>query len=229
MPLGLTKYGMREWIGATVVAAGLIALAAWRLWAWPLAFWPATVVVGTVWLWAVTFFRDPRRTPPLDPRIFVCPADGRVADVTNLGSDSALGCEGVQIGIFMSVFNVHVNRSPCDGLVEEIVHRPGVFLDVRDPHAWERNESATIRLTCRLGSQEHRVLVRQVAGLVARRIVTDLVDGQTVSRGQRIGMIKFGSRLEVLAPREMVREVMVKVGDRVRAGVSPLLSARIEP
>ncbi|HUS91040.1 MAG TPA: phosphatidylserine decarboxylase [Phycisphaerae bacterium] len=221
----LTRYGRREWRAATAVAAGgcaLLAVAAWRL--GPLWLVPVAAIVPA-WLWATWFFRDPDRQVPGEPGLFVSPADGVVADVTPLGPDSALGTDGTQIGVFMSIFSVHVNRMPCDATVVAVQHRPGAFLDVRKPQAALRNESTTIRLTVAHGGREHPVIVRQVAGLVARRIVTDLVPGSAVRRGQRFGMIKFGSRLELLVPRELVGEVRVAVGDRAVAGRTVLLAA----
>ena len=188
-------------------------------------YWPAAPAALLAWALVACFFRDPSRRTPSQPGVCVSPADGRVSDITPLGPDSLLGRDGVQVGVFMSLFDVHVNRSPCDGRVERIEHREGVFLDARDPAASERNESATIFLKTDFGGKSLPVIVRQVAGLVARRIVTDLTDSQTVRRGQRIGMIKFGSRLEVLAPRELAGEVRVRVGQKVRAGQTVLVAA----
>jgi phosphatidylserine decarboxylase len=177
-----------------------------------------------LWVYVLAFFRDPDRRIPDGPGLMVSPADGRVADITRVGPDSPLGRDGVKIGVFMSVFNCHVNRSPVDGTIESIEHTVGSFLDVRKAEAIERNEAATIRMTCRRGGVEYPLLVRQIAGLVARRIVTDLVEGQAVRRGRRIGMIKFGSRLELWAPAELVGAVLVREGQVVRAGQSVLLA-----
>jgi len=178
-----------------------------------------------LWAWVLAFFRDPHRSPPAGEGLLVSPADGRVADVTPLGPESPLGRDGLRVGVFMSVFNVHVNRSPCDGRVIRVEHRPGAFLDARDPHAAERNESAAVHLLARIAGAEHAVVVRQVAGLLARRIVTDVREGQELRRGERIGMIKFGSRLELLVPRELVGRVKVRVGQKVRAGETVLVAA----
>ena len=228
MCCGLTKYGLREVVVATIAAAGLCALSTWLLWGAPWALYPAAAVIAGLWLFVVMFFRDPARQIPREHGLLVSPADGRVADVTNVGPESPLGCDGVKIGIFMSVFDVHVNRSPCDGRVKKIERQAGTFLDARDPHASERNESATIRLTHSHGRLVCSVVVRQIAGLIARRIVTDLTEAQTVTRGQRIGMIKFGSRVEVLVPDELVGTVQVQVGNRVRAGQTVLIAAEKE-
>ncbi|MCK4601782.1 MAG: phosphatidylserine decarboxylase, partial [Phycisphaerae bacterium] len=141
-------------------------------------FYVAAMAPVLFWLYVVAFFRDPDRATPTGPGLFVSPADGCVTDVTPLGPDSPLGRDGVQIGIFMNLFDVHVNRSPADARVERIVHRKGIFLDARDPQAAERNESATIYMTCVADGAEFPVIVRQIAGLIARRIVTDISAGQ---------------------------------------------------
>jgi phosphatidylserine decarboxylase len=214
----LTPYGKREWIAASAVLAVAAALAAW----W---FWPVAVLPAALWAWVLWFFRDPVRAGPSSPGLLLSPADGRVSDITPVGADSELGAEGLRVGIFMNILNVHVNRSPARARVESVSHRKGSFLDARDALAGERNESATIRLLCRLNGREEPILVRQVAGLIARRIVTDLSPGQELSAGQRIGMIKFGSRLELLVPHELVGQVRVQVGQKVRAGQTVLIAA----
>jgi phosphatidylserine decarboxylase len=222
---GLTRYGIRELAVLTVMlpaGAWLVACTVSPLWlGLALAALPALI-----WIWVLWFFRDPDRVTPAEDGLLISPADGRVTDITPLGPDSVLGRDGVQIGIFMSVMDVHVNRSPADAVVEKVEHRKGAFLDVRRPQAWKKNESATIYLRCGLAGRELPLVVRQVAGLVARRIVTDLAPGEKIARGQRIGMIKFGSRLEVLAPSELASEVCVRVGQKVRAGSTVLMRAK---
>jgi phosphatidylserine decarboxylase len=229
VPCGLTKYGRRELTFASVAAALFYAwfgcLAAFISPWWALAVVP----VAAVWGWVLWFFRDPDRTPPAEDGTFISPADGTVADITNIGPDSALGTDGVKIGVFMSIFSVHVNRSPCDGQIRSIEHTDGAFLDVRKPEAAFRNESTTIHMTHTRGGREYTIVVRQVAGFVARRILTDLAVDQCVRRGERIGMIKFGSRLELLVPRELVGEVRVFVGQPAVAGATVLVAAPKEP
>lgn len=217
MRIGLTRYGQREIILSTI----LLGVAATGL-AW--LFPPAGLVPLAAWLWVLWFFRDPDRGLPTGEGLLVSPADGTVSDITPVGPDSELGCEGTRIGIFMSVLDVHVNRSPARATVGSVTYRPGRFLDARDPAAAERNESATIRMTCRSGARTCSLVVRQVAGLIARRIVTDVKIGQELHAGERIGMIKFGSRVELLAARDLVGQVMVQVGQRVKAGQSVLIA-----
>lgn len=215
MRLPLTQYGLREMLIATVVCAALAAAAL-------ATFPPATVVPAALWLFALAFFRDPDRRGDEDNALLSA-ADGVVADVTPLAEDSLLGSPGVRIGVFMSLFDVHVNRSPCPATVTAIERHEGGYLDARLSSASERNESATIRLSVRHGGQDHVLIVRQIAGLIARRIVTDLKLGQSLAAGERIGMIKFGSRVEVLAPRGLIGQVVVAAGQTVRGGRSVLI------
>jgi len=220
----LTKYGLREITLATAcslaVCVGICLASPWLQW-WAIAAALAPIVA--VYLWVLWFFRDPDRIAPQADGLFVAPADGRIADITNIGPESELKCSGVRIGIFMNIFNVHLSRSPANGAVESIEHRPGAFLDVRDPHASERNESTTVRLKYEHAGREYPIVFRQIAGLIARRIVTDLNEGQSVNRGQRIGMIKFGSRLELLVPDELVSKVCIEVGQVARGGQTVLI------
>jgi len=224
----LAEYGRRELVIASILAALAIAMAAGL--AMILSPWAmlAAAVAATAWLAVVGFFRDPDRTAPNGEGLLLSPADGTVTDVTEIGPESDLGRDGVQVGIFMSVLNVHVNRAPCRGRIEAVTHKAGAFLDARDPASSQRNESATITMLYERDGMSHPVVVRQIAGMIARRIVTDLTPGQQVQSGQRIGMIKFGSRLELLAPRELAGEVRVKVGQKVRAGQTVLIAMDME-
>lgn len=221
----LTRYAVREIILATLALGVLGAVVAYLAVTVSALIWPAIALPAAFCLWVLWFFRDPDRIPPDGEHLFVSPADGVVMDITNVGADSPLGCDGVKIGIFMSLFNIHVNRSSATGRVEKIEHLPGAFLDTRDPMAGEKNESTTIYLRHSHNGRESLVVVRQIAGLIARRIVTDLREGQSIRRGQRIGMIKFGSRLELLVPDELVEQVRVSIGDKTLAGVTVLAAA----
>jgi len=222
----LTRYGLKEIVIATVSAL-LLCVGVW-VFAHLLPWWAIVAILAPVWIvypWVLWFFRDPERTVPRGEGLFVAPADGRIADITNIGPESELRRDGVRIGIFMNIFNIHLSRCPVDGTVESIEHRPGAFLDVRDPHASERNESTTIRLRYEHRGAEYPVVFRQIAGLVARRIVTDLAQGQSVTRGQRVGMIKFGSRLELLVPAELVSKVRVEIGQISRGAETVLVES----
>ena len=168
----ITRHGVWHVLIAGALCAAAVA-GLWKLadsagWAWGLLMVLPLVLFG----WVVWFFRDPNRVPT-DPagRSIISSADGKVTDVTPLGPDSELGCEGLRIGVFMSVFSVHVNRMPLSGTITKVQHRPGVFMDVRDPVAAERNESVSVSLDHERNGKTFPVVVRQIAGLVARRIV----------------------------------------------------------
>jgi len=206
----LAEYGLRELLlfgGAAL--AGLVATAVWA--------WYLTPVFAAVLVFVVAFFRDPTRQVPTEAGAVVAPADGRITEVTEAVEPQFLQTRAHKIGIFMSLVSVHVNRSPCAGRVEAVVHRPGRFLDARDPAASAENESTAMAIAEAEG-RGARVLLRQVAGVLARRIVCAAAVGDRLQRGQRIGMIKFGSRAEVYVPVEAGFDVAVKIGDRVKAG-----------
>ena len=161
-------------------------------------------------MFAVSFFRDPERKLPADPEVLVSPADGTVADIVELPGAELLREPSLRIGIFLSVFNVHVNRSPMKANVSALKHQPGRFLDARHPDCATLNEAQEVLLQGRFA-----VVVRQVAGLIARRIVCPLRVGEPLERGQRIGMIKFGSRTELFVPLKLKPTALVKIGDKV--------------
>jgi phosphatidylserine decarboxylase len=176
------------------------------------------VLLGLV----VYFFRDPRRTIPSDSDAIVSPADGVIAEVTELDHYDFLDGPAVRIGIFLSIFNVHINRSPREGRVVSMHYKPGEFLNALNPESAIRNEFMWIGLedAQRPGV---RMAVRQISGLLARRIVCALRPGQAVQRGEKFGMIKLGSRTELILPRDAVR-VEAAVGQVVKAGSTILAS-----
>jgi phosphatidylserine decarboxylase len=166
------------------------------------------------------FFRDPDRDVPQGAGLFVSPADGKVILIKDVFEKDYLQSEVKEISIFMSPFNVHVNRAPCDGKVMTVKHSPGIYMAAYKDDASLKNENIVLVLDCKEG----KVLVRQVAGFVARRAVCRVKAGDTVGRGERYGMIKFGSRLDVYLPKNI--EMTVKLGDFVKAGETVL--ARIK-
>ncbi|MCX5683620.1 MAG: phosphatidylserine decarboxylase family protein [Planctomycetota bacterium] len=210
MRIPLAKYGVRELLlfGGIALAATIAAV----VWAWYLAILPAAALA-----FILAFFRDPARQVPAEPGIVVAPADGTVTEVAEVDEPQFLRCRAHKIGIFMSLVSVHVNRSPCAGRVEAVDHRAGRFLDARDPAATAENESVSMAIDGAEG-RGARVLVRQVAGLLARRIVCAAAIGDRLERGEKYGMIKFGSRAEVYVPVEAGFEVAVKIGDGAKAG-----------
>lgn len=211
MPIPITPHGKRELIAITL----LCGLAAWGL---SLVAWPLAIVPAALFVFAVSFFRDPERKLPADPEVLVSPADGTVADIVELPRTDLLAEPCVRIGIFLSVFNVHVNRCPVTATVAALKHQPGKFLDARHPDVSRLNEAQEILLQSR-----YPLVVRQVAGLIARRIVCPLQVGDALERGQRMGMIKFGSRTELIVPTRLRPEVLVKVGDKVHGTSSALV------
>jgi phosphatidylserine decarboxylase len=181
---------------------------------------PVLAVAGFL----VLFFRNPARRAPAGPGLIVSPADGKVTDIESVEEEAFLGGAAIRIGIFLSVFNVHVNRAPARGRVEWVHHRKGAFHDARTEAARRENESNSIGFLREDegGPPGVRLLVRQISGAIARRIVCPLRAGASVARGGLIGMIKYGSRTEIYIPAGSGVEVRVRVGDKVRGGTSVL-------
>lgn len=175
----------------------------------------------TPWLFVVSFFRDPERIIPSDPDALVSPADGTVTHVGETSDPDFPGGRAFTISIFLSVFNVHVNRVPRSGRVTALRYYPGEFCDARAADCSVRNEQFWIDL---LDEQTGGLIrVKQIAGAIARRIVCWLWPDEAVRAGARLGMIKFGSRTEISVPVEMVQEALVQVGDAVRGGSTILM------
>jgi phosphatidylserine decarboxylase len=158
------------------------------------------------------FFRDPERKIPENKGIFVSPADGKVILIKDVFEKDYLKTDSKEISIFMSLFDVHVNRAPCDGNVSLIKHSFGRFLVAHKDAASMENENTVMVLE----GKDGKILVRQVAGFLARRIVCRVSAGNVLRRGERYGMIKFGSRLDVYLPKDA--EIKVMLGDKVKAG-----------
>ncbi|HVJ81763.1 MAG TPA: phosphatidylserine decarboxylase, partial [Planctomycetia bacterium] len=185
-------------------------------WPWTWLAWPPFFFS----LFVLSFFRDPHRLIPREANVVVSPADGKVTAV-EYGKHPFFGEEPIaRISIFLSVFNVHVNRMPADALVLRLRYMPGKFLDARNPESGEVNECMEIGC-CEQKAPYRKFMVRQVAGAIARRIVTDLAPGERVKRGDRFGMIKFGSRTDLLLPAKDLT-VVVKIGDMVKGGETVL-------
>ena len=219
--LPLTRHGWREMlIGTMVLAVTGFVLG--------LAFWPLALITIPVLIWLFAFFRDPHRIVPEEQHAVVSPADGTVSDITQIEHDEILGGPAVRIGIFLSVFNVHVNRSPCDGRVLRLDYRKGKFINaMRHDEASSDNESNTIILAEPKGDRPVAV-VRQIVGMIARRIVCTVKPGDIVARGDRIGMIKFGSRTELYLPMWLEPRVKVTIGQPVR-GASDVVALLGKP
>jgi phosphatidylserine decarboxylase len=191
---------------------GLLAAAALLYWltSWPLALVPALLAAFFLW-----FFRDPERIIPMGPGLIVSPGDGLVTETIRLETPEG---PRQRISIFLSVFDVHVNRSPIAGTITAVRYQKGKYLNAMNPASAEQNEQNIVTVR----GDGFEVTFKQIAGLLARRIVFLPTEGSVIGRGERVGLIKFGSRVDVLLPAEAV--LQVKPGVRVRGGASILAS-----
>jgi len=209
-----------------------LPFAPWGLWELNLLGWPLLAItavlvwLGGIWQWLaigpgvllfliVYFFRDPPRRIPDAADAIVAPADGKIVDISPLEHYEFIGGPAVRIGIFLSIFNVHINRAPCAAKVVETHYKPGEFLNAMRADSAERNESMWIGFET-LETPARCFAVRQISGMFARRIVCMLRPGQAVSRGEKFGMIKLGSRTELILPAGV--EIVARLGDKVHAG-----------
>ena len=193
--------------GLSLLAVAIVLAWATGNWAWSIA----PVLLAAFFLW---FFRDPERTIPTGPGLIVSPGDGLVTETASIATPEG---PRQRISIFLSVFDVHVNRSPIAGVLTSVRYQKGQYLNAMNPASADRNEQniAMVR-----GEDGVEITFKQIAGLLARRIVFKLREGDTVERGQRVGLIKFGSRVNVLLPAQA--ELRVRVGQRVKGGESVL-------
>ncbi|HEV2697058.1 MAG TPA: phosphatidylserine decarboxylase [Terriglobales bacterium] len=175
------------------------------------------VLLAAFFLW---FFRDPQRAVPNDPGAVVSPADGKVTDVSTIKVE---GRSFKRISIFLNVFDVHVNRSPVSGIIRGAHYQTGKFLNAMNPACADCNEQNTVTVE----GEGHTIIFKQIAGLLARRIVFTKKIGDTVQRGERVGLIKFGSRTDLLL--EPSSRIEIKVGDRVKGGSSILAFLTVDP
>jgi len=213
----LTAYGFREWAMATAAAIAVIVFFG--------PIWWIMITVAILWLACVAFFRDPlfRKPASNDPCDLVSPADGVVSVVLAVEHHPAIDGPATVVRIFLSVLDVHINRMPCAGTVLSITHTPGRYLDARSEESARVNESNLIVVKTSAGE---RIGIRQVSGAIARRIVCPISVGDSFTRAQRFGMIKFGSTTELILPTRAAGAVRVKKGDRVVGGVTILATLR---
>jgi phosphatidylserine decarboxylase len=203
----LQAFWEARWIlGFLTVLAILFGLfSAW-------AFWFFVLLL----LCTVAFFRDPDRAAPMDPNMIVAAADGTVMDIVELDENEVLKNKTRRVGIFLSIFNVHTNRAPLDGRVIYCQHRSGLCLDARRPDCSEKNES----MVWAFQNPRVTIVVRQITGAIARRIVAWAKVGDELKKGERFGMIRFGSRTELYLP--VSATILVRVGDHVAGGATPI-------
>lgn len=172
-----------------------------------------TVICAALLVFVTAFFRNPQRDIPADPKAVVSPADGKVIEIKPMDEPDFLKGRCVRVCVFMNVFNVHVNRVPLTGTVRKVQYFPGKFLVASLDKASELNERNAVLIE---GAGGVKVLVIQIAGLVARRIVSYVTAGDSVTKGQRFGLIRFGSRLDLYLPKDT--DIRVRVGQKVKAG-----------
>lgn len=189
----------------------------WKLGVIALAFivvgwWEVSVIPILLLIFVLFFFRDPERAVPLDPLHAVSPADGTVMRIDEIGNDPFIGGPAKKIVIFLSVFNVHINRSPIAGKIEFVEYKRGEMLAAYKPEASEVNERNTVGIR----GEKASVKVNQITGLIARRIVCWVKEGESLEQGQRYGLIKFGSCTELVLPASA--SIKVKPGDKVAGG-----------
>lgn len=213
----MTKYGYST-MGVVFALCFILILAG--IWtANPILKYSLFVFSGLLTIFTLNFFRDPERITPADKNVIVSPADGKIIIVKEVEEPNFIKGKATQISVFMSPLNVHVNRIPVDGQVNYVKYHKGQYIAAFEDKASEVNERSEIAIDSKLG----KVLFTQVAGFVARRIVYDLKGGEQVTMGNRFGMIKFGSRVDVWVGEGFTTEV--KVGDIVRAGETVLYKA----
>ncbi|KPK77576.1 MAG: hypothetical protein AMJ79_02735 [Phycisphaerae bacterium SM23_30] len=220
MKIPLTGYGLRELIlfPTLLLAAGIVSWFAWsagRPW--------CQIAAAILGLGVLAFFRDPPRQVLNDQDVLLAPADGIITDICEVEEPEFIKGSARRIGIFLSVLDVHINRTPCDGVVEYIRAHPGkCYNALRTRLASEKNKANCVGLHC----PDHpagMVMVKQITGVIARRIVCRCKPGDMLSAGERFGMIKFGSRTELFLPEDGRAQIMVKKGDKVRAGTTILV------
>ncbi len=187
-----------------LVLGGAAYLAQWTI---------AAIVLVCLAIFVFSFFRDPERAIPAEPGAIVSPGDGRVVVVTD---EEDAGRPGKRISIFLAVWNVHVNRAPAAGVITKMEYRPGKFLAAMRERASMENEQNVFTLSTDAGE----MVFKQIAGLIARRVVSWKKEGERVARGERIGLVRFGSRVDVWVPKDA--EILVKLGENVKGGSSVL-------
>ena len=211
--MNFAREGLIFIVIAALIAAGGYALALNRR-SWPL--WLLAFLLTLIAIWVAYFFRDPERTGERGKQLVIAPADGKVVQISEVDEPAFLQSKAIRISIFMNVFNVHVNRYPVSGRVGYVHYNPGKFLNAAADKASLENEQSSVGIE----TEAYRVLVRQIAGLIARRIVTYSKVGDQAKQGDRMGMIRFGSRVDVFVP--LGTKVRVTTGQITTAGVTVL-------
>jgi len=223
MKFKLTMYGLPQVVvfPALVLAAMTICLVAGVLFLSAWAVVSIESLLAIVLVFVLAFFRDPSRAVPQDDNLLLAPADGRITDIQTVENDF-IGGPALRFGIFLSIFDVHINRAPCSVTVEKITYKKGEYKNAANLKSGRVNESNSLELI-RTNEPDDRLIVRQISGAIARRIVCRTQTGEKLSGGEKFGMIKFGSRTELYVPAREDVKCLVQIGDRVKAGLSPLV------
>jgi phosphatidylserine decarboxylase len=222
--LPFARAGLAELLVFSVLLFGMAVVVAWIgvshhvTGGWAAGFITITTALTVMGLLVVWFFRNPRRRIPDEPGVVVSPADGKVVEIEEIPHDEFIGGPALKIGIFLSIFNVHINRVPVACRVVGLTYRPGKFLNAMRPESARENEQLGIQLE-QTGPVTRHLIVRQITGAIARRIVCWLKPGDELSIGEQLGMIKLGSRTELVLPREGFT-LATRVGEHVKAGSS---------
>ena len=209
--MNFAREGLSFIVISALIAAGAFGVALARR-SWPL--WLLAFLLTLIALWVAYFFRDPRREVTTSDRTVISPADGKVVLITEVDEPSFAKQRMVRVSIFMNVFSVHVNRYPVGGVIRFVERKAGKFLNAASQQSSIENEQASVGIE----TGRYRILVRQIAGLIARRIITDGKEGERVTQGTRMGLIRFGSRVDVFVP--LGSALRVKVGEQAVAGVT---------
>lgn len=212
----LTKYGWPEIAIYPLMLILLMSLLAGTRLLYGWAFWAIEIILGVFLITIVAFFRDPKRVIPANKNAILAPADGKITNIDTIENDY-IGQQTIRIGIFLSIFDVHINRSPCNVKVERTNYRKGSFKNAANLASGWLNESNDLYLV-RTDYPTDKIMVRQISGFIARRIVCRVSPGHNLAGGEQFGMIKFGSRTEILLPCRNDIIILVKVGDKVKAG-----------
>lgn len=224
MRFALTKYGWPQVVIFPTIVLGVmivyLVLGVLYLSAWTIISIEAAL--AAILIWVLSFFRDPYRVCPKEANLLLSPADGRITDIEIIEENNFIGTATLKIGIFLSIFDAHINRTPCNVKVERISYKKGKYKNAMNPDSGRVNESNDLYIT-RTDSPEDRLIVRQISGAIARRIVCAIREGQVLTGGEKFGMIKFGSRTELYVPARTNAKCLVQIGDRVKAGLTPIV------
>ena len=224
MRIPLTKYGLPQVVVYPAVVLAVMVVFPLTIAAF-LPNWAVLaieVILAVILIWALMFFRDPERRCPANPNLLLAPADGRITEIETVSETNFIGGPALRIGIFLSIFDTHINRAPCNVKIQKITYKKGKYLNAMNPQSGRLNESNELDLIP-TDTPKDRLIVRQISGAIARRIVCETKEGRELSGGQKFGMIKFGSRTELYLPVHENAKCLVKIGDKVKAGITPLV------